>query len=322
MAGFFQLIHGNSELLVNEHRLALINKAKRHGYDQIERVTIDPQFNWQELITNAHCQDLWSDKKVIDINNHINKLDRQATAALIELAELADKQLLVIVCCGKLTSAQTKAKWYQQLDTIGQCNQMRAPNASEYPSWLIKRANTLKITLDQQCAQQLAELTQGNLLAGQQALEKAQLLDMVALTSDKLDQVISDSAQYQVFDLGDALLQQKANTCLTMLNNLQQQNTEATLILWSLSQTCRQLLQMRIEVDKGASVQQVTSKQWASKRPLFQSALQKTTTKQLSQLMQQCHSIDLTIKSNQSAQCWQQFSSWILQFCQPKAVNA
>ncbi len=319
---YFHFIHGASELLVNEQRLNLLEKARRHGFNQTDRITIEPSFNWQQLISNCQMQDLWSDKKIIDINNHINKLDRQATPALQELCDASDSQLLVIVCCSKLTAAQTKAKWYQKLSQSGQCHAIRSPGAAEYPQWLMQRAQKNKLTLNKEVAEKLAQLTQGNLLAGHQALQKAQLLDLNTITEESLSNIVNNCAQYQVFDLADTLLRQDGPQCLRILSALKQQNTESVLVLWSLAQTCRQLYQMSCSWQQGQSLQQATSKQWASKRQLYQNALQRVPRRTLSTLLKQCHLIDTVIKSSQSAQCWQLFDQLCLLFCNPKATTA
>lgn len=318
MASSFYLLHGTSDLLVNEQREAILSRAKQQGFDQRERVTIDPNFDWDKLIVNCQSNDLWSSHRVIDINNSINKLDRKANAALQELAALASPSLLIIVCCGKLTSSQTKAKWYQLLNQHGECRAIRGPSQHEYPQWLIQRAKDHSINLTKGIATQLAQLTQGNLLAGQQAMEKANLLNIKTIDSGNLSQLILNCAQYQVFDLADSLLQLNPRQCLHILQTLQQQNTEAVLVLWSLSQTCRQLFQMRVAVDQGESLQQVTQRQWASKRTLYQKALQKLSAQLLSNSLQRCHQIDLTIKSQHGAQAWQLMADLCLTVCQAK----
>ncbi len=315
MKTFFYFIHGASELLVSEQRQRLISEAKKQSPVNVQRFSIDAHFDWSQIISNCQNGDLWADNKIIDIDNHANRLDRNATAALAQLSELANPQSIIIVRCSKLTGAQTKAKWYKTLESQGQCLNVRSPLPHELPNWLTQRAKQLHIQLTSNAAQQLAELTQGNLLASHQALEKCVLLGYKKVDAEQLQQVISDSAKYTVFDFNDALLQSNKKRSQHILQGLQQQGTEATLILWGMAQTCRQLYQMKHQVDQGSSLQQATSKQWSSKQPLYQSALRRLSLKQLSDMLQRCHNIDQTIKSNQSQQCWQQFSQLCLEFC-------
>ncbi|MDF1655282.1 MAG: DNA polymerase III subunit delta [Coxiellaceae bacterium] len=310
----FYFIHGASELLVNEQRQQVIATAKKNGFNSVQRFSVSANFDWNGVIADSQNMDLWADKKVIDIDNHANRLDRNATAALIELCQLSNEQLIIIIRCSKLTSAQTKAKWYKQLESNGNCSNVRSPSQHELPGWLIQRAKKLELQLSSQASQLLAELTQGNLLASHQALEKCVLLGYQQVGIDQLRSVISDSAKYTVFDLNDALLQNSKQRSQHILQGLQQQNTEATLVLWGVAQTCRQLFQMKFQVEQGASLQQATSKQWASKRPLYQAALKRLPLDRLRQMLQRCHLLDETIKSSHSSRTWQQLSQLCLQF--------
>ncbi|MDF1761630.1 MAG: DNA polymerase III subunit delta [Coxiellaceae bacterium] len=314
MSNSFYFIHGASELLVSEERLRIINKAKANGFDNVQRFSVEAHFDWNAVIAECQSMDLWADKKIIDLDNHANRLDRNATAALTELCQLTNKELILIIRCSKLTGAQTKAKWYEQLESDGNCINVRSPALYELPTWLVQRAKKLNLQLSSQASQLLAELTQGNLLASHQALEKCVLLGFQQVEAEQLRSVISNSAKYTVFDLSDALLQNTQQRRQQILQGLQQQSTEATLVLWSVAQACRQLFQMKFQVEQGVSLQQATSKQWSSKRPLYQAALKRTSLKQLNHMLQQCHLLDETIKSSRSAQIWQQLSHLCLQF--------
>ncbi|MDF1796806.1 MAG: DNA polymerase III subunit delta [Coxiellaceae bacterium] len=314
MSANFHFIHGASELLVSEQRQRIISTAKKSGFDNVQRFSVEANFNWNHVAAECQTMDLWADKKVIDIDNHANRLDRNATASLIELCQFANEQLIIVIRCSKLTSAQTKAKWYKTLESNGNCLNVRSPSQHELPGWLVQRAKKMGLQLSSQASQLLAELTQGNLLASHQALEKCVLLGYQEVGVEQLRSVISDSAKYTVFDLNDALLQNSKQRSQHILQGLQQQNTEAILVLWGVAQTCRQLFQMKFQVKQGVSVQQATSKQWASKRPLYQSALKRLSLNQLKVMLQQCHLLDETIKSNRSAQTWLQLSQLCLAF--------
>jgi DNA polymerase-3 subunit delta len=88
----------------------------------------------------------------------------------------------------------------------------------------------------------LAERTEGNLLAAHQELEKLTLLARDGrVTADTVLASVADSARFDVFQLGEAVLAGDAERALRVLGGLRAEGTEPTLALWALTKALRDL---------------------------------------------------------------------------------
>jgi DNA polymerase III subunit delta len=88
----------------------------------------------------------------------------------------------------------------------------------------------------------LAERTEGNLLAAHQELEKLKLLAPGGpITADTILASVADSARFDVFQLGEAVLAGDTERALRMLAGLRAEGIEATLVLWALAKAVRDL---------------------------------------------------------------------------------
>ena len=82
--------------------------------------------------------------------------------------------------------------------------------------------------------------TEGNLLAAHQELTKLTLLGGDAgVNADALAASVADSARFDVFQLGEAVLAGESTRALRMLAGLRAEGTEPTLALWALTKAVR-----------------------------------------------------------------------------------
>ena len=128
----------------------------------------------------------------------------------------------------------------------------------------------------------LAEYTEGNLLATHQAIIKLGLLyPHQAIGIKQIAEVIDDSAQFNIFELGQCLLRGDCRNTVRILNHLRSQDVEPSLVLWLIARECR-----------------------SSQRSL----------PKLTRLLLQCHEIDKTIKGVQLGNAWQGLYNLSLDF--------
>ena len=94
--------------------------------------------------------------------------------------------------------------------------------AHELPHWLERRLRSRGLRADAGAVQLLAERVQGNLLAAAQEVDKLVLLDDGRpLDAARMEQLIAESARYDVFGLVDAALNGQPAQVARMLAGLQ-----------------------------------------------------------------------------------------------------
>jgi DNA polymerase III subunit delta len=290
------ILTGDTTLLINESAQQIHNAAKKNGFDECKRIEVTRNFDWSTLLIESQNEELFSQKKIIDIRNSNNYCDAKAKKAMLQLAEQTHDDLIVIFRFGKLSSAQLNSSWFKKLSEPNITIHLKAPTPEQMPQWILKRARHYGCTITNEASSLLAEMTEGQLLATDQALQKCLLLKHENITADHIINITSDNAQHSVFDLSDHLLQGDSRKCLLILKRLLEQGTEPTLISWAITREIRMLFTMAILQKQGKPESAVFAKVWSSKKNLYKKALQRHEPLNLAQLIKTLSVIDKIIK--------------------------
>ncbi len=299
------LISGDVPLLCQEARDAVRQAAQRAGYQHCQRLEADSGFDWTQLTRFANSYNLFADQILIELHNPAAKFDAEAGKILLHYCESppADKMLLIIT--SKLSGPQQKTRWYKSIADHGAAITIWPVKSQELPQWIQARLQQAGIKADPASVRLLAEFTEGNLLATQQAIIKLRLLyPNQTIGVKEMASAISDSAQFNVFELSQYILQSDRRNIIRVLTHLRGADTEPTLILWLLARECRELLNMTEQLQQGKSLQAILAAHWSSLKPLYQTALRKTNSVKLKQLLLACHEADRIIKGVTPGNAW------------------
>lgn len=315
------LIASDVTLLQQEARDALRKTAINSGFTERQTEQVEASFDWEFFFANIKNLNLFNAKISIELSNPTAKFEEKALKCLLNYLEHPAPDRILIVLTDKLTSAQQKTRWYQAIEKHGVTLNLRAISKAELPSWIQARAKHFQLTLDRASTLLLAELTEGNLLATQQALQKLQLLyPQELIDSNKMLHVISDNARFTVFDLGNLLLAGDTSAALRSLTNLKNTATEPTLILWALCREIRELIKLSEQMQQGMSMQQVLQKQWQSRHAILKLALQRLSLAKLYELLLQAEQTDFAIKGVSNFDAWVCLEKLILLCCEKSYV--
>lgn len=300
------LIASDVTLLQQEVRDAIRLSAKRQGFQQREIHYVESGFNWSHFFQSAQNFNLFSDKTFIEINHASAKFDEKATEGLLTYLKNPPPDKILLVLTDKLTAAQQKTRWYKAIESAGICINIRPVAATELPQWIAQRAEKLQLKLNRESIILLSELTEGNLLATDQALIKLRLIHATAtvITPDRLMQAVSDNARYNVFELGQWLLAGKTKQALRSLRGLKHTGTEATLVLWAICRELRELANLFFQKQQGISLNELLQRQWQQRRPLLKQALTRLSAPKVNELLLLAETVDLTIKGLNPGKPW------------------
>ncbi|OGO91468.1 MAG: DNA polymerase III subunit delta [Coxiella sp. RIFCSPHIGHO2_12_FULL_42_15] len=291
------LIASEVTLLQRESCDLLRQRALQLGFQQRETHYVETGFSWQTFLQRTQNFSLFSEKTFIEINNPAAKFDEKATQNLLDYLAHPPEDKLLLILTEKLTAAQQKTRWYKAIESNGVCVHIRAPNKTELPVWIHQRAATLHLKLNRESVALLSDLTEGNLLATDQALTKLRLLHPNTLiTPDRVLQAISDNARYTVFDLGQLILAGQLKSALRSLRGLKNTGTEATLVLWAICRELRELAQLYSQQRQGYTQQELLQKQWQQRRPLLKQALTRLSLNKVHNLLLLAENTDRAIK--------------------------
>ncbi|OUL59528.1 DNA polymerase III subunit delta [Pseudoalteromonas ulvae] len=317
------MVLGDEPFQVQQCCHAIKTAAKQHGYDEHIRLSVTPQFDWQEIEQHLNSLSLFSDKKIIELDFADAKAGQQGAKVLKSIAERPNPDCLILIKGNKNGPEVQKTAWFKALDNIGLFVPCYEITGHHLHTWLNGQCQQLQLNLDGDAKALLLESTQGNLLATYQELEKLSLLyGQAAVSRQLLAPVLLNQAKFDIFDLTDALLQGNSKQAVTIVARLQKDNTEITSIAWAIAREAQQLFTMQTRLQQGLNKAQVFKECniWKNRQAITEQALNRLPYQQLTLLISQLALFDRHFKQGTLACPFQAITHIALGFCQPVNV--
>jgi DNA polymerase-3 subunit delta len=185
---------------------------------------------------------LFGSRRVVEIRLPSGKPGVSGNKALVALLEHEDRDTVFLILTPRLDRDAQSADWVKAVEAHGAWVQVWPIDIDRLVGWLRGRARRLKLDATDEALELLAERTEGNLLAAHQELQKLTLLAADGrITADTILSSVTDSARFDVFQLGEAVLAGDAERALRMIAGLRGEGTEPTLVLWALTKAMRDL---------------------------------------------------------------------------------
>lgn len=298
------LISTDDDCLKQEALCAILNKAKQEGFDEISRWHVNAQFDWNPLYDEANSLSLFSNKKILQVEL-IGKLGQSGSKTLRGFLETLHPDCLLIVSCGRLEASQRQSAWVKAIDKSGGVLIIWPLQRHEIQQWIVRQGKIFGMTLSSEGLRTLTNLTEGNLVACKQALQKLALAHGEGhINAEQVNDALSDSSQFELFDLSEQALLGNAIKTRQVLSRLKLQKTEPVLVLWILYQTLQQLKRLEAGQQAGNSLSQLfkIERIWPQKQAYYQQALQRHMN--LSNSIQYAWEVELCLKGQQAGNLW------------------
>ncbi len=315
------LVSGDEFLLVQEAGDLIRKYTVNNGICAREIFYIESGFNWENFLNSVNNTSLFGDRTLIELHLK-NKITEAGSKILQNYAKnpVSDKTILIIA--NKLDSAQQKTAWFKAIDSNGVILQIWPIELAQLPFWITRRLKSVGLTADHQGVQLLADHVAGNLLAAIQEIEKLSLLyGSGNLTLEQISSAITDNSRFNIFNLLDAAVNNKTTSVHRILESLKNDNTEPTLILWTLTNELRSLIKVSFDIKKGLSMDQAITKNniWYSRKAPVKKALGKYHLDQLQNFLKSALQVELIIKGADSQHLlWHELAKLYLNFADNK----
>jgi len=236
------LISGDEPLLAAEAADAVRARARDLGFTERETYFIERVADWADVRASASNLSLFAAKRVVEIRLNSAKLGVAGGAALTAVLKTKDPDRVLLILAPKMDREAQNAEWARTVEGSGASVQVWPPDATHLVGWLRARCAKLKLAVPDDALEILAERTEGNLLAANQELVKLRLMVRGSeVSTQEVLMSVADSARFDVFQLGEAVLSGDLSRSLRMLFGLRGEGVEATLVLWSLSKAARDI---------------------------------------------------------------------------------
>lgn len=219
------------------------------------------------------------------------KLQQALTDKLIS----EDDNVYLLVFSG-MKKQNTSAKWFQSLEHRAIHIRIFDPNTNNAINIIDYEAKQLGLSLTQPAVQLLVQKTEGNLIASKQIIKLLSRQSTQTYDENTIRPFIHEHANFDVFDLSEALLSQQKTKALKILNSILTENDKPPLVLWAIKRELRIISQLK---NTQPTYHQKIFKDnniWPSKQKFYISLANKTSTEKISIGFEKCLQTDLYIK--------------------------
>jgi len=305
------IISSDDILLRQEACTALRQTAHALGFTEALRFFAESGFDWEQFYSTAYAISLFATRRIIDIDLMEANIQQAAGQLLKKYAEAPPNDTLLLLRMGKIDKKAVKTAWFLALEKSGVVLTLWPPAREALPQWLKERAAREKVALDSDAITLLAKSAEGNLFAAAQTLHKLSLLQTNTVIDRKiLASLLTDEAQFTIFDFVDSLLAADKARSLRILEHLKQEGVEPTLQLWAITREYRMLTEFSQAMQQGTSFSALCAKHRVleKRQALIQQCLRQQPLEKLYTVLQQAAQIDRTIKGAEPGEAWAAFA--------------
>nr|WP_136252485.1 DNA polymerase III subunit delta [Ningiella ruwaisensis] len=278
---------------------AIRARAKKEGFDERQSLVAESGFEWQQLIDATQAMSLFSDKQFIELTLPSGKPGAQGAATLTELAKTISDDTLLLIQGPKIGKDVQNAKWFKQVAERAWFCHCYELQGSQLNQWIKERANERKLALTSQAITTIAEMSEGNLLAANQEIEKLRLIfnEGQTLDHEQVAATIVDQSRFTVFQFTDEVLAGNMQKAVKILYRLESEGLEPNIILWSLVKEAQLLEQLSAFRARNETLPYQKLRIWQSKQSLYNSALMRLNPANIRVLIAHLQQADALFKS-------------------------
>ncbi len=317
------LVFGDEPLQKLETVARIRQAAQAQGFSERHSFSTDDNPDWDQVQDCCQALSLFASRQILELELG-EKPPKEWADRIAAITTTLHPDLLLILHGPRLSAAQSKAKWFDNLSRQGVYVPIAFPDARFFPRWMQNRAQQVGIKLQQEAIQFLCHAFEGNLLGAAQELEKLALLALpqpISLLA--LQENVTRQNHFTPFQLIDTLLEGKVNRAQRMLLQLRGEGVEAGMLAWSLARELEQLLRLRLALQQGKALGPLLeqARVWQSRQPLLQGALQRLDPPHLQLLIAVTARLDQAVRRFEQEEAWLLLQSLCLGFRDRKALE-
>lgn len=234
------LVAGDEPFQLGECTDLIRQQARAQGYEDRQVFNVIERFDWNELRHETQSMGLFGGKKLLELRLGEKRPDKEGSALICQVLENPTDDILLLISASKLDRRRDiGSKWVSAVDRAGAMIDIWPVSADRLPQWISQRFKQRNLRGDDDAIALLTELSEGNLLACAQEIDKLALLfPDHSIGIHEVQQSVGDCSRYSLFDLTDALATDPARA-LRILDGLRSEGTDEMPILWALAREAR-----------------------------------------------------------------------------------
>ena len=216
------LIAGPERLRVLEAADGVRQAARAQGIGEREVFQVDArEFDWAQLSAGFNAPSLFSPRRLVELRLPSGKPGKEGSEVLRQFCEQPPEDVVLLITSEEWSRAHQQGKWFEAVSRIGVVAVAWAIKPHELPEWIERRLRRHGLRAERDAVMLLAERVEGNLLAAAQEIDKLALLAQgKTLDLTTMQDLVAESARYDIFRLLEACLSGQADAVLRMLAGL------------------------------------------------------------------------------------------------------
>lgn len=302
---------GNEPLAQRECLDAIRAAAKAQGYDERTGLTVERNFNWQQIQNYGQALSLFASKRLLELSIPSGKPGVDGGKALQALANAIIPDTAVVIILPALERDAKNSAWFSALETQAQTITLNEIEAANLPKWIANRLALQGQSASTSTLEFLANQVEGNLLAANQEVQKLGLLYPLGELSDEtVREAVLNVSRFDAFQLGEAVLQGDAERTARILQGLQDEGENAVAVMNPLMWVLRPLVRIKQAEMRGENVTSAmtNARIYGDRQALVKRALSRLSLRQLEAALQKLADIDRTAKGVMLGDAWLEIS--------------
>ncbi len=319
------LIAGEEHLLVLEAADALRKKIRSAGFSEREILDVEAGFDWNDLSMAAASMSLFSSQRLLELRLPTGKPGTQGSEAIRAYCDNPPIGTVLLITCNQWSKSHEVA-WFEAVRKVGEVRIIWPMKSEDLPRWLTDRARHRGLEFGRDAIDLIVQRVEGNLLAAAQEIEKLALLAKgKKLDAKALDDLVADSARFDVFQLADAVLLGDTERSLRVLAHLRADGDQVPgLLAWIINQIMvvarvSALVSNRVPLNVAFNQEKV----WRNREPMIKQAVSRGSADFWQARLIDLGRIDRIAKGrkqNDGDDAWREFERFIVAACVPKAA--
>jgi DNA polymerase-3 subunit delta len=308
------------ELLVLEAADALRAQARRLGYTEREVLEVGQHFDWDDVARAGASMSLFASRRLIDLRLPTGRPGVEGAKAITAFCADPPPDVTLLVTAMEWSSKHDGA-WSRKFDAEHSMVVFNAPRPHEWNAWVGARLASRGLSASADAVALLAERVEGNLLAAAQEIDKLVVLHGEGrIDAAEMENLVADSARYDVFKLADAAFGGDGARALRVLAGLRSEGDELIALMgWMVNQL---QLALRLANAPNFAAQAKVERLWQSREQMFRQALRRAPRVHWLQCLARAARIDRMAKGREQGDPWLEAERLVAVIAEPRAAKA
>jgi DNA polymerase III subunit delta len=312
------LIAGEEHLLVLEAADALRARARALGFNEREVLDAETHFDWDALARAGASMSLFASRRLIDMRLPTGKPGKEGSDAIVDYCENPPPDTVLMIVANQWSKQQQAGAWVNAIERVGMVIPVWPLKPDELPDWIGQRMASRGLKPDRAAIEALADRVEGNSLAAAQEIDKLALLHgSKPLDADTLEQLVTDSARFDVFKLVDAALEGDAARTIRVLHGLRAEGEQVPALMgWVLNQ-----LQLIARLASNSNLSSAFRNEhiWPARERVYRQALSRADRAHWEKCLIQAARVDRLSKGRGWGDPWRELERLLAAVAMPRA---